>query len=178
MPDCTPEHPITAGELRRLAETADGARSRDLVLIWDCDTKSYAIVASELAGANPKLLDIKTTERVPARTRVNGVQIHVNGLEPNTLTPEYDALFWSESSVEKFVIPYYSRMLEQADMIELWKAHLDEKVYAFGHVWPSRNIAVRDPRQNLGLAVRDESPGVAPKVKWTTFTDWIAGRRR
>ena len=101
MPDCTPEHPITAGELRRLAETADGARSRDLVLIWDCDTKSYAIVASELAGANPKLLDIKTTERVPTRTRVKDVQVHVDGLEPNTLTPEYDALFCNTDNLAR-----------------------------------------------------------------------------
>lgn len=44
----------------------------------------------------------------PNRPAVEHVSIRAKGMEQPVSLDEYDAVFWSESSVEKFVFPYYA----------------------------------------------------------------------
>ncbi len=88
--------------LRRFAEKADSTRGKD----------QYAVVE----GGELVLVDVKPPgESVKVRTEYSGdgmrtmPRLSVEGKTPPEVA---DALFVGQSAVEKFVIPYYARMLK------------------------------------------------------------------
>ncbi|HET7464921.1 MAG TPA: hypothetical protein VFJ82_27000 [Longimicrobium sp.] len=60
---------------------------------------------------SPEVTGVRTpvdTRTVSKRPAVDLIQIRAEGMsEPRSLS-EYDAVFWSEAAVEKFVLPYYA----------------------------------------------------------------------
>lgn len=109
-----------ANDLRRLAETADGTREKE----W------YVVVRERKLVLQKEMPD--SGEYAIVRTGWNGdgmhggseVRLSVTG---GNVPEEADALFSSQSAIEKFVVPYYVRSLPLSDL----KTEL-EKFYAEG----------------------------------------------
>lgn len=163
---------LTAGALRRLAEAADGQRDRDLALFWNATDHHY-VVAERTAAAGTKIADIRTDSLAPARQVIpEMVQLKHRDGQVLPLDAIYDAAFWSESSIEKFVIPYYARLYSQAELADLWAAHADPTVLALLHMEPSiyEEYDGADPLHVMVLA-----PGLARGTEIIPFREW---RRR
>lgn len=126
--------------LRRLAEKADGLRDQDLVLVQRADG-TLDVVPADQAGADLVLHRLRTSSRYPADQRP---QFGLILTPPPPGTPfdarsRYDALFWSESAVEKFVLPYYHRVRTPEEVLQLARAFRDDpNVYAIGHIPPTQ----------------------------------------
>jgi hypothetical protein len=99
---------LDAHQLRELAEAASSLRRPG-------GEPFYGVVASDgvlriLPGTceipGRRLFEIDTYE-VEQRPRPTSVKVECGGTE-SELADRYDALFWSEAAVEKFVLPYYA----------------------------------------------------------------------
>ena len=126
-----------------LAEQADGLRNEDLSLVVDKDGE-LRLRKGKLDGDDcDTKVKVKTTA-LKGRTEVNMVTLEPKG---GTLTPlppdqQFDAVFWTESSVDKFVWPYYRAH-------RLWDKHIDsvknrfdtlKTAFAVAHQAPSKPI--------------------------------------
>jgi hypothetical protein len=105
---------------------------------------------STLAEGQVPLFEIDTVE-VEARPKPTEVVLVVDEVSTHNLAETYDAVFWSESAVEKFVFPYYASK-------SLWEAAaVLEKLsmYWYGRIPPDTDVG-----EGLPLTVRfpDEAP--------------------
>jgi hypothetical protein len=154
-----PLPPISAGRLRELAEAADGMRGVPLKLAFvDGD---YRIVDATVQTADDRTLPVNTpSTKDPASAKIDDIVItpapriapDANG---NTRVSQvFDALFWSESAVEKFLIPYYARIKDTRFLDQLRRDFRDKSVYMIGHLpWtipvplePEESLYVMAPR--------------------------------
>src|SRR3954471_2011681 len=108
------ERIVTANDLRWLGEEADGKRGDDYIVVWRHDDRLgrerlvLALVGSVEAQNN-------AAADIPVRTNFEGtgltshakISITHNGREVDI--SKADCVFWTQSSFEKFVIPYYTR---------------------------------------------------------------------
>lgn len=145
-----PDTPLTANDVRRLAEALDGYRGdpvqvvlRDGALVWLPNGEQPK------TGDRP-LFDVQTKDTNPARPALKAIR-----LEPMVTAPGggdavddvltvFDALFWTEAAVSKFVLPYYMRFYSPEDVHKLWLAFLgmnadgtldgENEILAFGHL--------------------------------------------
>jgi hypothetical protein len=103
--------PITlnAHELRMLADFAESLRGSngDPIYILPGDDGGLAWRTGGDAPGNT-LFTVDTMDVTPGRVKPSAVTIAVAGQVPLQLADQYDAVFWSESAVEKFVLPYYA----------------------------------------------------------------------
>ena len=168
-PPTTAAPVLNANTLRKLAESADGQRDQDLAIFWDTTNGVYR-VAKRDANIGPKIADIRTPMLQSGRTTVpDMVQVkHLDGTV-HPLLPIYDAIFWSESSIEKFVIPYYTRLLTQDELAALWRAHASADVYAILHMEPSI-YETYTGLETLHLLVR--APGFARVSDIVPLSQW------
>jgi hypothetical protein len=114
---------IDANALRLLAETADGLRNQDLVLITRDDVL-MVVPANEVLGADTQLTTLRTDDDVERDYRPTfEIQVQINGAG-HRLDSDFDAVFWSLAAVDKFLIPYYTR-LWPADTITAFRAKLE-----------------------------------------------------
>jgi|SRR5690348_10839340 len=139
---------IDANELRRLAEKADGYRNEDLAL---------AIVEEETSGGGTrKRLDVvklsSTRDPVLCRIRTKGrkkdipfdIDIKPTPINAKDIRKTYDALFWSESAVRKFVRLYYSELMDLPQLAQLEDAFVnDDSVALIAHIPPSEPSDIR-----------------------------------
>jgi hypothetical protein len=118
--------PIDAAMLRKCAESADGIRGQYVRLVYAVNPQSSAdeVYAILPVGNDGKYSGWTITELVRpltmwiAPSHSTEAQATVTYTSPaGTLhapaAGKYDALFWSESAVEKFVLPYYARHLDK-----------------------------------------------------------------
>lgn len=136
-PTPPPEPPSHALMLRRLAEKADGLRDQDLALVQRADGTLDVVPVDEV-GTQPVLYQLRTPSQHPAdqRPKFELVLTPPPPGVPFDARARYDALFWTESAVEKFLLPYYQRVLTPEELLELARAFRDNpNVYAVGH-WP------------------------------------------
>ena len=172
-----PDRPITtapvlnANTLRKLAESADGQRDEDLAIFWDTTNGVYR-VAKRDSNIGPKIADVRTAMLQPGRQMIpDMVQVkHLDGTL-HALQPIYDAIFWSESSIEKFLIPYYTRLLSQSELAALWRAHESRDVYAILHMEPSIYEQYTGT-DTLHLLVR--GPGFSRASDIVPFSQWAS----
>lgn len=125
--------------LRRLAEKADGLRDQDLALVQRADGQ-LDVIPIDLVGEGQVLYRLRTPSRYPAdqRPQFELVLTPPPPGAPFDARARYDALFWSESAVEKFLLPYYHRVRTPEQVLELARAFRDNpNVYAVGHVPPT-----------------------------------------
>ncbi|HKP74067.1 MAG TPA: hypothetical protein VJT67_00930 [Longimicrobiaceae bacterium] len=125
-PDPSPAAPpvLNAGELRRLAEAVSGYRGTDpywLVLTQDAGGELQYEISIIPPGPRPDavVLPCQTPRQAERPPVVSATIRAAGGPEVNLLDLEMeddegnavhraDAVFWGESSIEKFVVPYYA----------------------------------------------------------------------
>jgi hypothetical protein len=165
---------MDARELRHLAEAADGQRKRVLALVWNDVDRSY--VLEELgSSSNEVVLQLFTPFVVDDRRRIaEMVQVKNLGGEVFPLPKDVDAIFWSEAAVEKFVIPYYARVLGVDGVRALWDAFRDPTIIAIIHYEPTR-YAFRNGMESAHLL--RERPGMVTPFEIISLAEWIAERR-
>jgi hypothetical protein len=165
-----------ATNLSWLAETADGSRGVDLYLIQDNEGKLQLVRETELKG-RAWLVTVKTPKKRPHRGIVNevtcGGTYHGENfmLDPLSDRDYYDALFWTESSVEKFLYPYYRAHRIWDDKIDKVKRKFDrhDTAVAIAHRAPSTSEALSYETMRIGVAgTRGLVPG------WMTVDEFLA----
>jgi hypothetical protein len=130
---------LEASDLRALAEKADGMRERDLHLVV---RKGKLEIVDELKDGDRRVAAVRTddvTKRrrpfslalelgapVPEPESVSASETPASGelpamsvLLPSDMTKVFDALFWTESAVDKFVLPYYQKLYSRKRLAEL-----------------------------------------------------------
>lgn len=173
---------IKAGTLRRAAEAADGMRGRDVYLQVGRD--SFEILQQKPTDQNPDRVliqcrtdDFPVSER-PTLLEVLAITSKGGETKTHSLRPTYDAVFWSESAIEKFVQPYYARMYGVDACVRLClmqQAWRDPMVFAIGHLpksepfevkgrleLPSGATVIESSFHVLTLGLR-EQPGIIPE---------------
>lgn len=153
---------VNANALRRAAEKADGLRGKTLALVVD-EKGLPDVIELEEAEKNHRevLLKLETSnigQGLPGTAKirvVNDNQTYGEG----TILRTADAVFTSQSAVEKFVLPYYMRFKSADDIKKLQETlFLDEHVFAAAHIPPSSTNAVES--QLYGLFEKGgKSPG-------------------
>lgn len=135
---------LDAHQLRLVAEFASSQRKVGgdplyAVTVPESDvvgSSNTLIFVSSLAEGRVPWFEIDTCE-VEVRPKVTAVTLAVEG-EPlmDNLADAYDAVFWSEAAVEKFVLPYYASK-------SLWEAAavLDKlSMYWYGQIPPDTDV--------------------------------------
>lgn len=138
--------PITANELRALAEASDAIRGEEAWVIenpkhGDANAPRFLVVTKKQAELDhakplmrlhtddlPDMVDRRKIRLTPDR---KVVFVNGNALDLN----ECDAIFTSLSAVEKFVVPYYARLrpLEECERMRRRFA-TDASAVAFVHL--------------------------------------------
>jgi hypothetical protein len=130
---------VDARRLRALAEWADGHRDRPYVLVERAG--SLMIVDSDAVTPDDReLAAVQTSTRARNRPRPESVSLTAGKSSgPLEMGLKYDALFWTESSIEKFLLPYYytARVLTEESLQELKQEYVRENVVAMAHRPPS-----------------------------------------
>jgi hypothetical protein len=170
-----PLPPLSATRLRELAEAADGLRGVPLKLAFvDGD---YRIVDANARTADDRTIPVATAStKDPDSVKVEDIAITpapkiAPDASGNTKVSQvFDALFWSESAVEKFLIPYYARLKDTRFLDQLRRDFRDKSVYMIGHLpWtapvplePDESLWVMAPKatQESGL------PAFMPLGEW------------
>jgi len=119
---------LSVNGLRRLAEKADGLRGKHPVLVVD-ESDEIDVVEQSAIGNRHPLIDLDTPSDGP------GLQFQVRiGLTVDDAEyprgPELDiadAIFTSQSAVEKFVFPYYTRVRTPRELEAMARAMFDDK---------------------------------------------------
>lgn len=114
-----------ANELRRLAEAADGTRAKELYVV--IENGKLALKKDKPAGDHAI---IKTDWR-SGGLRPSAASVLQVGGKPVSETA--DAVFTSQSAVEKFVLPYYMRMQSPEDLVKSVKDFYAANVIALYH---------------------------------------------
>ena len=162
--------PLSARALRRLAEAADGRRGEAYAIFYD--GTDYVVAPADATDKGTKLVDLETPHLARGRkVPKNLVHVQMPGASPRPLSSEYDAMFWSEAAVEKFVLPYYQRLLSRPAMNDLLDAHEDPNVVGILHIRPSVYSPLRPADE---LRVASLSPTLAPD--FLPLTAWARGR--
>lgn len=157
--------PITADDLRMLAETADGLQDDDVVLAWSSEKSQWEIIKRadhvESQGGSPAIpIRAVPTPGAPPEPDDVGVKL-TTGSQLQSLREDGDAIFWTNAAMRKFVLPYYARLMKPDKLVELYENLLDGRTMAAVHVRPSRTESVRE-KMHKGMApfVRAEESGL------------------
>jgi hypothetical protein len=180
-----PSEPVGYRDIAWWAETADGYRDEELVIVEvSVDGTLRRVLERKSVAIKEKLPIVMDDIRVPSirpnRPKVTKVLIEVDGVlqEATVDGIPADAVFCSESAVEKFLFRYYEaqRLLTDEQWIPLKSALLDERVPAIAHVAPSRSAPVGVPGwtdKAFGIVVAEERDrGKAGKVKCVSLRDY------
>lgn len=163
------------------AETADGSRDTTLFLVRDRDGQLW--VKEGMDGTDQELRRIRTNSHQPTRRKVLEVSCAVDGWEDPARLPsaqKWDAVFWTESSVEKFLYPYYHSQ-------RLWDAKLesvkdefekDPDAVAIAHQAPSNSRVLSDSvLSTIGVARLTTRDG-ATSLEWLGGAEYLVLRGR
>lgn len=144
---------ITAGDLRKLAEAVDGVRDVPAYVVWG---KDGPVVTQDRPAADEVVFECVTNNSVPQRTRLYSIT-----LEPSVVTSDgtpvtnvatrFDAVFWSEAAVEKFVLPYYTRVATAAEAVRMRRAFNHTSVAAMMHMPDSTSRMLTNVRRSGAL---------------------------
>jgi len=128
---------ITANQLRLLAEKADGTRDTPVFLV--SDGKNLDVVEQGKVGDREVLLEVDTKSRGPGVIGDAKVRIFWKGhTYGGGALDDADALFVTQSAIEKFLLPYYMRLSSGAQVQALEnKLFNDKTVAAAFHIPPS-----------------------------------------
>lgn len=135
---------IDATILHWLAEEAHGRQGVTLIVVKDEGGKLTLRSEQDLKTTDEPLFAVTTPKDAPQLQRPEEITLKVRGRDPERLDQieGCDALFWSTSSIEKFLFPYYAahRLLTDAEMSELKSKCRAKNVVAVLHVAPSKSF--------------------------------------
>lgn len=147
---------LTANDLRWLGEEADGRRGEDYALVWEDEALKF--VGLKDLGARKATLLVRTEfegegmNREDARVKI---VLSDEEIDPNTGPDPIDAVFLTQGAVEKFVVPYYTRMVELDEIARLrTECFGNKRVVAVAHVRPSVWKPVK--AQLIPIALKDD----------------------
>ena len=150
---------VNARLLRGIAEAAAGFRGKRAFLV-ERDDGTLAVVEPDGIGNAKVLLECSTPLDVVNRPNLVKMCVQVRR---GTGTPvareidaKYDALFWTESSVEKFLLGYYSRLVPPQEIIEFLNSFNKEDVFAVAHL--PKSVAETLPIPDNVFATEDDIP--------------------
>lgn len=147
---------LTANDLRWLGEGADGDRDKDCVVAWVGN--ELKVVEKKSSGPDePLVLHVRTPSRGPGMRGGLKVSITFEKDEPIPLDSTIDAIFLTQSAVEKFVLPYYMRMQDPEWIAETRDALYRKDIVATLHASPSSSGGI--PRKPLKPMLRDPKTG-------------------
>lgn len=133
---------VTANDLRKLAEHADGRRGVKMKIVARGDDKLdisydendtslfdvYTDATDNHPMGTPKEVTISYDERKVVFTNKD------MDMASNKFL---DSMFWTQSAIEKFMVPYYARIFSPLEMRDLRTAYTDPQVIAIGHRYPT-----------------------------------------
>lgn len=138
---------VTAETLRLLAESVDGSRGETVyIVVRDGELKPVR----RKNDGEEELFLCETPLHRPQRPPVEHLRIRVRGKE-TSLHELCDSVFWTESAVEKFVVPYYAGVGGADAAMDVWTAFNDESVYALVHLPRSTYEAMSTGFEPLGV---------------------------
>jgi hypothetical protein len=112
--------------LRLAADLSSGIRGQTVWFNYSTE-EGLAITGPGLAGAPPPPIPVFTPASADSRPMVRSATISVEGYGSTRITADTcSALFWSESAVEKFLLPYYVSAGGQSAF---------EVLHAINHAW-------------------------------------------
>jgi|GEM_PF-2000977 hypothetical protein len=133
---------LNAEQLRQLTDAAAGHRGGDPYWIVYGGQDPLTVMQASIAPPDA-VFGVQTRDVDPNRPAVSDVVMICGESVTANLAQEYDAVFWSEAAVEKFVLPYYASksMWEAAAVLDnistLW----------YGKIPPDTN----DPGANFRM---------------------------
>lgn len=127
---------LSANELRRLAEAVDGVRDQTAYIVWG---KSGPEVKTSVEKGDDVMAECRTPNVVRGRRTIRSITIDPplvdgSGTPITDVASRFDAMFWSEASVEKFVLPYLLRAYTLAEVEEILKLYEQQAVSAIMHL--------------------------------------------
>ncbi len=206
-PQRTDPRKIDYREIAWWAEAADGDRDEDLVVLELEENGNVTHVVRKKKEATQQdpdhpqrkiktLFEIRTPSCRPDRLKVtkitieaedrggNKLQIQCQGGDPKDpkRVVQCDAVFCSESAIEKFLFPYYhsQRLLNTHDWEDLNDAFRDENVAAVGHVYPSISFGLKQgtsAKDSLHILRPKPGPQGLPELEWVSLRDYGEERR-
>ena len=187
-----PHTPLSANDVRRLAEALDGFRGDPVRVVLRNGALRWLPPGARPLPSDRELFDVQTHDAAPRRPRLGAVRLEPRVVRPNgeavdDVLDVFDALFWTEPAVSKFVLPYYMRFYSPEDVHALWLAFLGKRpdgtddaetqVLAFGHLPHSepeiieeedgsRRLATdaADAHDTMALVVAEPAPAAEPEA--------------
>lgn len=138
-----------------LAEKADGHREEKLQLVLHpAEGLRLRREQEALEPGETPVCTIETSSCQPGRKRVTNIALQIDGktTQDFDIDPEgWDALFWTESAVEKFLYPYYH-------------AH---------RIWDEKIIAVKDAFEAHpeAYAIRHKAPSASEPMSLSSLLE-------
>lgn len=140
---------LTANDLRRLAEAVDGVRDETAYVVWG---NGGPEVRTQRPASDEVIFECMTRNAEPDRARIAAITLHPpviasDGKPLANFARRFDAMFWSEAAVEKFMLPYYVRFSSHAHVDRMRKAFKQKGVVASMHMPDSLGrylVSVRD----------------------------------
>lgn len=151
-----------AYQLRALAEGALGIRNKLACLVNTNGVLSIQEYNNDTPQAGIVTM-YYTADEVPNRPKPLSVDMTIatsSGTKTYPLLGTYDTAFWSESSWDKFVKPYYEQLMDESDFETMWTAIHDPTVVALVHLPTSQYAAL----PNAGPAVLWLQNGTVPTL--------------
>lgn len=133
---------LSANDLRWLGEKADGLRGVPLYLVVD-EKQGLDVVEEKDLKGRESIIEIRTKSRGPGipenpELRAKPRIWYKNKLYSDRDLEQADAVFFSQSAVEKFLLPYYMRFKSGAEVQGMEnKLFNNEGVIAAIHIPPS-----------------------------------------
>lgn len=108
--------------LRRLAEMADGGRDETFYIAVDAERRMVALREPPEPGKYKLVVPVHTPAAVRERRGIRKLTATLDDGRVVEIFPEAgaerpDSMFWTESSVEKFLLPYYAKVHSAASRV-------------------------------------------------------------
>lgn len=127
---------LTANELRRLAEAVDGVRDEPAYIVWGANGPE---VKTSVGKDDDVMAECRTPNKVSGRRSFRSITtdppiVDATGTPITDIASRYDAMFWSEAAVEKFVLPYLLRYTTPKEVDEFRALYDQQDVAAAVHL--------------------------------------------
>ncbi len=144
---------MTANDLRKLAEAVDGIRDVPAYVVWGKDGPT---VTKERPEHGEPIFECMTKNTEPGRAKFRSITldpavVKADGKPMTDIAAQFDAMFWTEAAVEKFVLPYYMRMEAPEEVSRIRKAFNHESVFATTHMPDSTTCMLTSIRSRNSL---------------------------
>lgn len=170
---------VDANTLRRVAEAADGLRGGTFALTAnapqrDGGTALGLVPVDPDAPPKPGEIRVHTPLKSPKKMRPKAVFVQ----HPRTGemiyvdTERFDAVFWGEAAIEKFLVPYYVRFRSAEFMQTLREAAANEEIIAIAHDYPSFVDYITDHILVL------PADGTTVNGKFVPLKEWLAAQKK